>query len=165
MSSLHSTQRHRASKQPRRSTLVALALLALLLLWWSRQTGAKESSPALAYRVIVHADNQLGSASREFLANAFLKRVTRWEDGKNLYPVDLPADSSVRRRFSRGVLRRSVEAVRNYWQQQIFSGRGLPPPELDSEEAVVRYVSRHRGGIGYVGGDTELDGVRVLTVR
>jgi len=99
------------------------------------------------------------------VTNALLKRSTRWDDGEHLYPVDLPASSGTRRRFSETVLERSVAAVRKYWQQQIFSGRGLPPPELDSEAAVVRYVAKHRGGLGYVGPDIELSGVKVLTVK
>lgn len=163
MPSSHHTQRYQAAQQRlRRSTLAALALV---FLWWARQTSARESSDTVPYRVIVHVDSRVRAASREFVTNAFLKRVTRWEDGVTLYPVDLSPDSAVRQRFSHHVLRRSVDAVRNYWQQQIFSGRGLPPPELDSEEAVVRYVSKHRGGIGYVGGNTELEGVRVIAVQ
>ena len=62
-------------------------------------------------------------------------------------------------------MRRSVEAVKTYWQQAVFSGRDIPPPELDSDDDVVRYVLRNPGGVGYVTGNADLHGARVLVVR
>ena len=126
---------------------------------------ADDSKSSPAFVVVAHPKVPVASASSGLLTDVFLKRRTRWEDGEKVYPVDLKATSPVRERFSQSVLKRSVAAVRNYWQQRIFSGRALPPPELDSEKAVVRYVANHPGGIGYVGGDTELAGVKVLSVR
>jgi ABC-type phosphate transport system substrate-binding protein len=122
-----------------------------------------ESPPDLL--VIVHPENPLSSVSREFLTDAFLKRVTRFDDGETIKPVDLQPSSGTRRVFSERVLRRSVAAVRSYWQQRIFSGRALPPPELDTEEAAVNYVLKYRGGVGYVWVGTHLEGAKVLVVK
>jgi hypothetical protein len=58
-----------------------------------------------------------------------------------------------------------VQAVKSYWQQVIFSGRGVPPPELESDEAVIRYVLRFPGAVGYVSGTADVRGVKVLAVR
>ncbi len=150
------------TRHPSRRT--ALLWLALSVAWLT-SAGSSAAGDAPTYRVIVHAENPSRGVSREFATNAFLKRVTRWDGGERLLPVDLPPTSPLRQRFSEAVLGRSVAAVRKYWQQQIFSGRGLPPPELESEQAVVSYVSKNRGGIGYVGPGVELHGVKVLTVR
>ncbi len=126
---------------------------------------AKEKKPALPpFKMIVHPDNRIASAPRAFLADAFLKRVTRWEDGLAIRPVDQRPDAQVRSRFSRAILGRSVAAVRNYWQQRIFSGHGVPPPELDSDSAVVDYVLEHRGAVGYVSGTAALRGAREVRV-
>ena len=80
-------------------------------------------------------------------------------------PVDLKPDSAVRRRFSEHVLNRSVAAVKSYWQQRIFSGRGVPPPELESEQAVLAYVTKHRGAVGYVSTTAEVGNVRVIRIE
>jgi ABC-type phosphate transport system substrate-binding protein len=118
------------------------------------------------FRVIVNVHNPAGSAAREFLADVFLKRASRWESGEPARPVDLRPDSGARRAFSLGILKRPVAAVRRYWQQRIFSGRDVPPPELDSDESVTRYVATHAGAIGYVSFSVQLgDGVKVLSVR
>lgn len=126
---------------------------------------AQAPAPAPApYRMIVHPKNPVFSVDRSFLADAFLRKIARWRHGEAIRPVDL-ADSPPRRKFTEDVLRRSVAAVRSYWQQQIFSGRGIPPPELDSDEAVVKYVLHNEGALGYVSGSADIGGAKVLAVR
>jgi ABC-type phosphate transport system substrate-binding protein len=121
--------------------------------------------PAPPFRVIVHPGNPVSSVERKFLEDAFLKKVTVWPSGEVIKPVDLPPDSPVRRRFSHDILNRSVEAVKGYWQQRIFSGRDVPPPELDGDDEVVKYVLKHEGGVGYVSGTAETGDCKTLIVR
>jgi ABC-type phosphate transport system substrate-binding protein len=121
--------------------------------------------PSAPYQVIVHPGNPASSASRRFLSDAFLKKITRWDGGTVIRPVDQNAESGVRRRFSEDVLKRSVNAVRSYWQQVIFSGRDVPPPELRDDAEVLEYVTKHEGAVGYVSGGASTTGVKVLSVR
>jgi ABC-type phosphate transport system substrate-binding protein len=102
--------------------------------------------------------------SREFVADAFLKNVTRWSDDVAIHPADQRVDSVVRKRFSESILKRSVAAVKTYWQQRIFSGRGVPPPEFDADEAVVSYVESHPGAIGYVSASAARGKTKLLEV-
>jgi hypothetical protein len=139
--------------------IVAIALSAFVVLQ------AYAATPAPAYQVIVDRNSAVTTVDRRFLADAFLKKVTTWPDGSAIRPADLPPSSPVRRRFSEDVLRRSVEAVKGYWQQRIFSGRDVPPPELDTDEAMVDYVLKHQGAVGYVSGAANVDGLKVLSVN
>jgi hypothetical protein len=118
-----------------------------------------------SFLVIAHPDSAAREVSEEFVAQAFLKRVTRWPDGKPIKPVDLHGDARVRGAFSSSLLKRSVTAMRSYWQQRIFSGRELPPPELASDDDVVRYVRANEGALGYVSAGTPVHDAKVLTVR
>lgn len=120
--------------------------------------------PPPEFRVITNASRHETNVTREFVAEALLKNVTHWPDDETIRPVDQRADSAVRRRFSDSVLRRSVQAVKTYWQQRIFSGRGVPPAELDSDDAVVRYVEAHPGALGYISGNVSPGKAKVLTV-
>lgn len=142
--------------------LVTIAL-AIILPWVALAQTSAGAPPA--YRVIVYPKNPTSTVDRAFLADAFLKKTTRWGDGEVIRPVDLPSDASVRRKFSEDVLSRSVVAVRSYWQQLIFSGRDVPPPELESEAAVVQYVLTHPGAVGYVSGGTDIGATKMLSVR
>jgi ABC-type phosphate transport system substrate-binding protein len=117
------------------------------------------------FKLIVHPDNPLGSATRSFVSDAFLRNIGKWGDGRGIMPADLRADSRVRERFSDRVHGRSVAAVKRYWQQRIFSGSGVPPPELESEEAMIAYVLKHRGAIGYVSAETAVGKAKTLAVR
>ncbi|MEO7034159.1 MAG: hypothetical protein ABI548_09725 [Polyangiaceae bacterium] len=140
--------------------LPVFGLLACLVL----SRGTARAAPVPEFRVIVHPENPASELSRDFLAEAFLKRTTRWGNGEALRPVDQRSTSVARKKFSDSVLRRSVAAVKNYWQQRIFSGRDLPPPELESDEAVVAYVVNHRGAVGYVSGSAKLDKAKPVVV-
>jgi ABC-type phosphate transport system substrate-binding protein len=148
----------------RRGLLLLLFVSALSSsVLFGRSTAQAEPVPD--FRVIVHPENPATSFTREFLTDAFLKRTTRWGDGEMLRPVDQRSTSPARLKFSEAVLRRSVAAVKNYWQQRIFSGRDLPPPELDSDDAVVSYVMSHRGALGYVSGGAKLDKAKPVLVQ
>ena len=148
----------RKGKQ-RRAALAVLLALSFIAVGWA----AAAQPPG--FLVITHPSNPALGVERTFLADVFLKKTTRWPDDALIYPVDQGPDSGARQLVSEQVLRRSVFAVRSYWQQRIFAGRGLPPPELESDEAVLRYVRGRPGAVVYVSDRAALGGVKVLSVR
>lgn len=134
------------------------AITALLL---AAQTG---STAQQDYRIIVHPEHKIESVSKGKLSQLLLKKVSRWEDGTPVAPVDLESKSPVREAVSRAVHGRSVSSIKSYWQRQIFSGREVPPPEMSSESQVIDYVSRTPGSIGYVSANANLTNVKELNV-
>lgn len=143
--------------------LLIVAGLALLLAHSDASSASEPEGPR--FTVIVHADNDSARDNPRFLANAFLKKVTRWPNGELIRPVDLAADVATRRAFSQQILNRSVPSVKSYWQQFIFTGRGVPPPELAGDDEVLDYVRTHLGAVGYVSASVRLSGVRALVTR
>jgi len=139
---------------------VVLALVATLA-----TPGRTAAQDVPEFDVIVHPDNPVTSVTRNELSQMFFKRTTRWKDGTLALPVDLPRSLQVRDVFSRAVMNRAADAIAAHWQQQIFSGRGVPPTELESELRVIQYVRDHVGAIGYVAKGTDLSGVRILEIR
>ena len=93
-----------------------------------------------------------------------MKRKMYWSNGAPVEPVDLSDDNSVRDAFSRAVLGKSTPAVRAFWNQMIFAGRGVPPAERRSEVDVLQFVRSTPNSVGYVSATTKVDGVRVLQV-
>jgi ABC-type phosphate transport system substrate-binding protein len=144
---------------------VLFALLSCLLALCPAPRAALAEEAEPAFKIVVHPDNPAARASRRFLSSLFLKQTTRWDDGETARPVDLKSDAATRRRFSEQVLNRSVAAVKSYWQQRIFSGRGVPPPELDSDQAVLAFVTKHRGGVGYVSSATDIGKARLIRLE
>jgi len=145
--------------------LRALAASTLALALAPATSPARAQAPA-PYAIVVSASNPITSLSREQASKLFLKKTPTWADGREVVPVDLPEGSAVREAFTRSVLHKSVAAVKSYWQQQIFSGRGVPPTERPTDGEVLSYVRSNPNAIGYVSSTAPLGGsVKVVTVR
>jgi ABC-type phosphate transport system substrate-binding protein len=114
-------------------------------------------------RVIVNPANRETSLSREHLSKLFLGKQTTWPSGAQVDPVDQRA-SNAREKFVQWAHHRSAAALSLYWQQQVFSGRGSPPPEKAGDAEVIEYVSQNPGAVGYVSAGAKLANVKVLAV-
>ena len=138
---------------------------ALALVASSTAPSAQAPPPPPAYQIVVRPSSPVTTLDRRFLEDAFLKKIKTWPNGEAIRPVALEPRSPVRRRFTEEVLRRPLEAVRAYWQQRIFSGRDVPPPELAGDEAVLRYVMKYPGAIGYVSRNAALNGAKAVSMN
>lgn len=118
---------------------------------------------AQSYKIIVHASNPISSMTKDDVSRIFLKKNTEF-NGTTALPVDLVSDNPVRHSFSSYIHGKSVAAVKAYWQQQIFSGRGVPPPEKSSDRGVIAYVWANPGAIGYVSASTPTEGVKIIVI-
>lgn len=127
-------------------------------------------APAVAQQeddlvVVVNAYNPFITITEDDLARIFLKKRGTWMNEQDAFPVDQTEASAVRRRFSARVLKKDVDSVKRYWQQQVFSGKAVPPPALDGDAAVLEFVRAHPYGVGYVSRSANLgDNVKVIAV-
>jgi ABC-type phosphate transport system substrate-binding protein len=128
-------------------------------------SGGRAGAESVSYKIIVNETNPAKEETRKLVADLFLKKITRWPGGLEAFPVDQSSTLAVRERFSREILGDSVAGTLNYWQQQIFSGRGLPPP-VKAEKDVIAFVQLNPGAIAYIAEETALPpGTKVLSVR
>lgn len=142
-------------------TIVLGSLLIACVPLIRSQAHAQEEAQ---FVLIVNSSNPVASLSKAEVTRLFLKKTSRWDSGEKALPVDLPEDSPVRELFSREVLEKDVATVKNYWQQQIFSGRSSPPVVKSTDREVIDYVQGNAGAIGYVSASAPLEGVRELQV-
>jgi ABC-type phosphate transport system substrate-binding protein len=140
-----------------------ISVLTLLALLGQPTLLAAQSAPA--FKVIVHAKNPVTSLSRGELAKIFLKKTTSWSGDGAIAPVDQAVSSGAREAFSRSVHGKGAKAIKQYWNQQIYSGRAVPPPELSSDAKVIAFVAANPGAIGYVSADAVLTDVRQIGVE
>ena len=121
--------------------------------------------PAFAEMVvIVNKDNPLATISRGEVEMIYLGKKKQFPDGSPAVPVDLPADSPLRREFFTTVLGKAEESYRLYWVRMIFSGKGQPPLTLGDEDEAVKFVSRNKGGIAFVESGGMAPGVKTVTI-
>lgn len=117
------------------------------------------------FKLIVNPDNPVSAVDRDFLRDAYLKKATEWSNGETVRPLDLDSRFPARDDFRREVVKKTASQLKSYWNQQIFSGRDLPPLEKKTDAEVVAYVRVTPGAVGYVAESAAADGVRVVTVR
>ena len=121
-----------------------------------------------SFKVIVNSSNTIDTIERGFLSGVFFKKIKQWPNGGYVQPVDLGPSSPAREAFSSKVLGRSVLGIKNFWQQLIFSGRDIPPPEFLSEDEVIKYVVKNKNAIGYVSGvedGREISGYKMIDIK
>jgi ABC-type phosphate transport system substrate-binding protein len=139
-----------------------LALVAAILL---SPGDGRPLAEDVSFRVVVNKANPVSSLTRAELSAIFMRRIRSWPDGTEIRPVEHRSAARVRARFSRDVHGKSVAYVIRYWQRLIFAGRGIPPPAVPSNAAVLAFVSANRGAIGYVDGATPIAGdLKVIEV-
>jgi ABC-type phosphate transport system substrate-binding protein len=142
-----------------RSIIRSLVLAACLMV-------GGRALQAQAFTVVVNAANPATSLTKSQASELFLKKSSKWSHGATVAPVDQRKASPVRETFSKAVHGRAASAIGSFWQQQIFAGKDVPPPEKGSDADVLAFVRTHPGAIGYVATGTELGaGVKAVAVR
>ena len=116
------------------------------------------------YWIVVHPDNPAITLRREEVSRLFLKKTTRWSDGRTAAPIDLVVSAPARDDFSRDVHRRPASAIKKYGQQMVFSGQSAPPPEVARDEDVLAMVRSDPAAIGYVSDEVSLHGVKIVDI-
>ena len=119
--------------------LVGVALLPASL-------GAQD----VGYQVVVHKSNSVNRLTRDQVSKIFLRQLTFWENRQHVLPVDQHDDSPVRRAFTKRIHQRTIASVQTWWQQQIFTGGDVPPPERATDSQVMDYIRKNPSAIGYI---------------
>ena len=140
--------------------IAGFALLVLVLGLASASVAGGER-----FMVIVHPDNRINTISRDFLRNAYLKKSVEWSGGGTIRPVDLASKIPVRDQFTHDVLKKTPAQLKTYWNQQIFSGKGVPPPEAATVAAAIAYVLANPGAVGYLPADADPGKAKVVRIK
>ena len=147
-----------------RLTLLSRRGLVLLAAGLALSLGTPATSGEPRYLVVVHPDNPTITLRRDEVSRLFLKKITRWSDGRTAAPVDLVVAAPARDAFSRDVHRRPASAIKKYWQQMVFSGQSAPPLEVATEADVLAMIRSNPAAIGYVSDEVPLQGVKILDI-
>lgn len=126
--------------------LVAAAPLVAAL-----ASAAEQDAPEVI-AIVVGIHSTVGDVTPDVLREVYLRRRRVWSDGSRVIAVNLPADSPVRRAFSKRVLGRLPGDLGSYWNRRYFEGI-QPPLVLRSAGAVCAYLAVEPGAIGYVPAD------------
>lgn len=131
----------------RNKLFMLIAIVSTILM--AKIVIAKENDAIIA--IIVASKQEVGELklSANHLSLIYWRKQLFWPKGLQIKPVNLRSQNALRIQFSETVLGSTPETQIDYWNGQYFNGI-LPPYSVNSEEAVLRYVSNTKGAIGYV---------------
>jgi ABC-type phosphate transport system substrate-binding protein len=125
-----------------------------LRLWLAMALVLAVAAPSRAaddFVVIANPSVAGATMRRPDLAAVFLKKATRWGNGRLAVPVDQSGTSAVRKSFSESILGMSVATTVQYWQKQLSAANTLGPPLTKASDAeVIAFVGKTEGAVGYV---------------
>ena len=123
---------------------------------------------------IAHADAQLVIAnnsvkasdiSKSDLRDVFTGASTSLSDGSHIVPALLKSGPA-HEAFLSAYVGKSDAALAATWRSLVFSGqRPSIPKSFDSDAAMVVYVAKTPGAIGYIAKTSPHEGVKTLSIK
>lgn len=129
----------------RRLHRLAASLLLLLL-----AIGASHELRAQSVEIIVNPDIDGIQLDRDLLRAIFTMRLRSWPAGPPVRVFVLPDNDPVSDRFYREQLGMYSYVLRSAWDRMVYTGTGLAPTIVHSEEEMRQRVLATPGAIGYV---------------
>lgn len=99
--------------------------------------------------VVVASDAAFVPVSPVMLRDIYLKKILMDPNGQPFIPVNLPPENPLRRSLAETLFNKSTQQLQDYWNQRYFQGV-TPPYVLRSQEAVVQFVAKTPGAVGYI---------------
>lgn len=135
--------------------------LIVLILTISICAGYASSDEIL---VVANSSVTQSDISAKDLGSIFLGQKKSWDGGEKVVPVTLETGPT-HESFMKTNVKKSASQFSTFWKQAIFTGQGLPPKAVNSEEEVIKFVAENKGAIGYIASSTSHEGIKVLTVK
>ena len=116
------------------------------------------NSIAVAETVVIAGagSNVLSSLSASEIKALYLGK------SRDLSVFDQNSGTSVRKDFLDKVVGKSESQFKAYWSKRIFTGKGTPPKQLDSDAAMKTMVANTPGSIGIIDSGSVDASVKVI---
>lgn len=132
--------------------LIALGLISVLL---------PLSTASADLYIIANKDLPVAQLDKRDIAAIYLLKKKHWENGEDIMPINLPAQADARNRFTAEIFDSTPDKLGSYWDKMLFQGE-TPPVTQNSEQAVILFVERIKGAIGYVENKPQSSQIKIL---
>ncbi|MDI1230822.1 MAG: hypothetical protein PSU93_06720 [Methylobacter sp.] len=111
--------------------------------------------------IIANKDLPAAQLDKSDIAAIYLLKKKHWENGEDIMPINLPAQADARARFTAEIFDSTPDKLGSYWDKMLFKGE-TPPVTQNSEQAVILFVERIKGAIGYVETKPQSPQIKIL---
>lgn len=126
--------------------------------------GALAFSAVAEVVIVVHPSNNEALDTKE-IKRFFLGKAKKFSNGKEVIPINQIAESPIRAMFDTDTLGRNSSQVSAYWSKLVFTGKGIPPKEVDNDAAVISIVADNQDAIGYVDSSSVDGSVKAISLN
>jgi len=133
---------------------ILIGMISLLLLTQTRVVHAE-------LVVIANAHVSFNSLAQGELRRIFLGQTGKFPNGEKAEPLDVSGD--FRNAFYEFILKKSSTQIENYWASMIFTGKAMPPRQLQPH-AVKQAVTSSTRAISYIDRSQVDSSVKVISI-
>lgn len=114
--------------------------------------------------VIANPSVAASSLSKQDVSNIYQGKKSTWDDGSKIVFVVLKG-SAAHDQFLSEYVGKTQAQFDTFWKKQVFTGKGTPPQAFDSDQAMIDFVAKTAGAIGYVAAGANVANVKTITVQ
>lgn len=100
---------------------------------------------------LLDSSGKASSLSQETIREIFFMRLSSWPDGSPIRVFVLPDNNPIHVQFAKEVLGVYPFQLRSAWDRLVYSGTGVAPTTVETQEEMKARIERTPGGIGYIG--------------
>lgn len=112
--------------------------------------------------VVVHPDNPIKVLDSATIKRLYLGQARRFPGGHSLEFKALPNDHALTHSFFLSVLNMSPSQVKTHWASLVFTGRGAPPGQLETQAQLLEWLARTPNGMTFLHPLAVDDSVKVV---
>lgn len=113
---------------------------------------------------IVNPQGADASLSADDLKAVLLGNKTKW-DGGGLIKLVVATSGAAHDKVMQDYAQRSADQFEKYWKKLVFTGKGVMPTQAVDDAAIVDYVAKTPGSLGYVSAGAVTGAVKVIPVK
>ncbi|MCJ8295173.1 MAG: hypothetical protein MJK15_12260 [Colwellia sp.] len=104
-----------------------------------------------AIEVVTHPQVTQSSLTKSQLRRIYTMRQLSWSDNHAITVFVLPSQHALHQRFAKERLQIFPYQLNRIWHKLTYSGLGVAPTVVKSEQELIQAVTNTPGAIGYIG--------------
>ena len=113
--------------------------------------------------LVCNPSAQISMLNKKDVGNIFLGKQTTWKNGDKI-DFAIQKNSSLHENFVKEFVHKTPFQYANYWQKQIFTGKGSALKSFGDDQEMIKFISETKGAIGYVSDGVDLKNVNVKSI-
>lgn len=108
------------------------------------------TSQVMAIEIVTHPQVSDSQLTKSQLRRIYTMRQLRWSDDSVINVFVLPSQDELHQRFAKELLQIFPYQLNRIWHKLTYSGLGVAPTIVDSQQELLQAIINTPGSIGYI---------------